>query len=158
MLVWPSPASSLVWPPPASSPMTRRCIQEIKLATAKVALGELLKMDWTARHEVMKRFKTWHPDLHRIICSLLSPDEHIEGEATGVNVDTNSIIILKGRPRTRQVTLHRFFKRSKLVNEGEKIVGCSMGMGKGKTKNSKGKGKGKAKGKGKGKGKAKNSK
>jgi hypothetical protein len=86
-----------------------------RVAACKWCHRQLLKMDWHSRHQFMKRLKFSKPLHYTTLLSLLSPDEHLEGEATGVSVGRSDVIILKDRPRRkpRQLTLHNFFKSKK---------------------------------------------
>ena len=75
--------------------------------------GELLKMDWMKRSDNMAIIKFYFPGIHDVVCSLLSPDEHVEGRATSEKVKVGSVIVLPDCKRPRQVTLHRYFKSKK---------------------------------------------
>ena len=79
-----------------------------RVETAKWVHRQLLKLDWPNRHQQMLNLKVKKPAIHELVCKLLSPDECLEGQATGVAVGVGTVIVLRDRPRYRQVTLHRY--------------------------------------------------
>ena len=85
------------------------------VAACKWGHRQLLKMDWHSRHQFMKRLKFSKPLHYTTLLSLLSPDEHLGGEATGVSVGRSDVTILKDRPRRKpgQLAPHKNVKSKK---------------------------------------------
>ncbi len=83
-----------------------------RVETAKWAQRQLIRMDWGSRHAHLDSIKRTKPELYAMIVKLMSPDEHLEGKATGISVSAKTPIVLKDRPKHRQVTLHRYFRRA----------------------------------------------
>ena len=77
------------------------------------------KLDWKTRHAFMSRLKVDKVTLHPIILAMLGPDEHLEGECTGVAVRQGAVIVAKDMRRSlkfnrpakkyRQMTINHYF-------------------------------------------------
>ena len=95
------PGPRRIWVGPKSSS---------KMDTARWAKQQLLKMNWYDRHDVSFHIKENKKDIYRILMTMLSPDQHLDGVATGVQLSSNTIIVAKDKPRYKQPTLHKYFK------------------------------------------------
>ena len=78
------------------------------------AAKQLLKFDWKSRHLVVRRLKINKETLYRKIMAIMSPDDALEGQATGIALPAEAVVILLDKQRTptyRQLTLHTFFQK-----------------------------------------------
>ena len=85
------------------------------IGAARWAGKELVKMNWCERHAALARLQVLRPLMYERIMDVLSPDEALYGQCTGVTINPNTVYIVpdkKGRwpgSSLRQTTLHDFF-------------------------------------------------
>ena len=70
-------------------------------------------LDWESRHKLMESLRLNGSKHYEPICSMMSPDELLQGRNTGVPVLPNSPIIVKdSSPTVRQTKIEEYFVRS----------------------------------------------
>ena len=73
---------------------------------------QLLRLDWQDRHRLLAQIEDSKPHLHKEILRITSPDDLLQGKASGIKLTGQSpVIVLKNKPKYRQVTLHRYTRR-----------------------------------------------
>ena len=82
--------------------------------TADWVVSLLRREDWVSRHQLLERLRINRHNVYVGVVKRLSPDEAVQGEATGMPVVANRIVVCKDTQRKtyKQTTLHKFFKKA----------------------------------------------